>query len=45
MLRFMKICAERIVQKSERYIKTDNVEIKMDCIDIVTAKLNDFTQV
>lgn len=45
MLQFMKLCAERIVQKSERYIKTDDVEIQMDCIDIVTAKLNDFTQV
>lgn len=45
MLQFMKSCAERIVQKSEQYIKTDDVEIQMDCIDIVTAKLNDFTQV
>ena len=45
MLQFMKSCAERIVQKSEQYIKTDDADIQMDCIDIVTAKLNDFTQV
>ena len=45
MLQFMKNCAERIVQKSEQYIKTNDVEVQMDCIDIVTAKLNDFTQV
>lgn len=37
MLQFMKSCAERIVQKSEQYIKADDVEIQMDCIDIVTA--------
>lgn len=45
MLQFMKNCAERIVQKSEQYIKTNDAEVQMDCIDIVTAKLNDFTQV
>ena len=45
MLQFMKSCAERIVQKSEQYIKTDDADIQMDCIDIVTAKPNDFTQV
>ena len=45
MLQFMKSCAERIVQKSEQYIKTDDADIQMDCIYIVTAKLNDFTQV
>lgn len=45
MLQFMKSCAERLVQKSKQYIKTNDAEIQMDCIDIVTAKLNDFTQV
>lgn len=45
ILQFMKSCAERLVQKSEQYIKTNDAEIQMDCIDIVTAKLNDFTQV
>lgn len=44
-LQFMKSCAQKIVQKSEQYIKADDVGIQMDCIDIVTAKLNDFTQV
>lgn len=45
MLEFLKTCADRIVQKSRRYMETDDEEIQMDCIDIVTAKLNDFTQV
>lgn len=45
ILQFMKSCAERLVQKSEQYIKTNDAEIQMGCIDIVTAKLNDFTQV
>lgn len=45
MLQFMKLCAERIVQKSEQYMRTDDVEIQLDCLDIVTAKLNDFAQV
>lgn len=45
MLQFMRNCADRIAQKSEWYIKTNDAEIQMDCIDIVTAKLNDFTQV
>lgn len=45
MLQFFKECADRMIQKSELYEKTDNVDTQMDCIDIVTAKLNDFTQV
>lgn len=45
MLQFLKSCAERIVKKSEQYIRTDDADIQLDCIDIVTAKLNDFTQV
>lgn len=45
MLQFMKQCAERIVSKSKRYMECGDAEIQMDCIDIVTARLNDFTQV
>lgn len=45
MLDFMKVCAERIASKSKRYAECNDVEIQMDCMDIVTAKLNDFTQV
>jgi len=45
MLEFMKICAERIDQKSRYYRNCDDADTQMDCIDIVTAKLNDFTQV
>ncbi len=45
MLRFLKICAERIVKKSETFKKTKDVDVQMDCMDIVTAKLNDFVQV
>ena len=44
LLAFLKMCAERIVRKSDQYYKEDDVEIRMDCMDIVTAKLNDFTQ-
>ncbi|MDO5418174.1 MAG: hypothetical protein Q4F29_13305, partial [Lachnospiraceae bacterium] len=45
MLDFMKVCAERIDSKSKRYIECGDAEVQMDCMDIVTAKLNDFTQV
>lgn len=45
MLQFMKVCADRIVQKSEKYVKTYDADEQLDCIDIVTAKLNDFVQV
>lgn len=45
MLQFFKECAERMIQKSQLYEKTENADTQMDCIDIVTAKLNDFTQV
>lgn len=41
----MKLCSDRIVQKSRHYLETVDAEIQMDCMDIVTAKLNDFTQV
>lgn len=45
MLQFMKACADRIANKSDKYIKTTDVDEQMDCIDIVTVKLNDFVQV
>lgn len=45
MLQFLKSCAERIIQKSERYVKINDADVQMDCMDIVTAKLNDFAQV
>ncbi|MCD7789104.1 MAG: hypothetical protein LUH55_00785 [Bacteroides thetaiotaomicron] len=45
MLLFMRICAERIVRKSRQYMETMDIEIQMDCMDIVTAKLNDYVQV
>ena len=44
-LDFLKQCANRIVQKSRLYERSGDVEEQMDCLDIVTAKLNDFTQV
>lgn len=45
MLGFLKSCAERIVQKSEKYKNTTDVDVQLDCMDIVTVKLNDFVQV
>ncbi len=45
MLAFMKGCAERIEQKSTLYVSDVDANVQMDCMDIVTAKLNDFTQV
>ncbi len=45
MLEFLKACAERIMQKSKKYIDTTDADIQLDCVDIVTVKLNDFTQV
>lgn len=45
MLIFLQSCAERIDNKSRLYRNTSDSEIQLDCLDIVTAKLNDFTQV
>ena len=39
MLEFLKPCADRIVQKSEKYMKTTDADVQWDCIDIVTVKL------
>lgn len=44
MLQFLKQCAERIFSKSELFCKDDDADLQLDCIDIVTAKLNDFSQ-
>ncbi len=44
VLSFLKNCSDRISLKSSLYAESDDPEVKMDCIDIVTAKLNDFTQ-
>lgn len=44
-LAFMEQCAQRIKEKSYVYTKASNADIELDCIDIVTAKLNEFTQV
>lgn len=45
MLEFMENCAVRIQSKSRVYSETLDADIRLDCIDIVTAKLNDFAQV
>lgn len=45
VLQFLKKCAERIALKSNLYVTTQDADVQVDCIDIVTAKLNDFTQV
>lgn len=45
MLQFMKSCSDRIVQKSQKYMKTMDADEQLDCMDIVTVKLNDFVQV
>lgn len=44
-LQFLNSCAERIVLKSKLYAETKDADIQMDCLDIVTVKLNDFSQV
>ena len=45
MLQFMKSCSDRIVQKSQKYMKTVDADEQLDCMDIITVKLNDFVQV
>ena len=45
MLSFLKESAERIAKKSRLYNEMEDADLKLDCIDIVTAKLNDFSQV
>lgn len=44
ILQFLKTCAERIERKSNLYTGSDDADEQMDCIDIVTVKLNDFAQ-
>lgn len=44
-LNFMEQCAKRIKEKSDCYTKAIDANIELDCIDIVTSKLNDFVQV
>lgn len=44
VLNFLNKCAERIVLKSNLFVTTQAVDVEADCIDIVTAKLNDFSQ-
>lgn len=45
MLAFLKECSERIASKSDKFVQTEEADIQLDCMDIVTAKLNDFVQV
>ena len=45
LLEFLKMSAERIHSKSELYCKETDPDIQLDCMDIVSAKLNDFSQV
>lgn len=45
MLQFIKVCAERINTKSTTYANTLDADVQLDCMDIVTVKLNDFVQV
>lgn len=44
LLSFLKESAERISRKSRVYRETDEADLKLDCIDIVTAQINDFAQ-
>lgn len=45
MIVFMKECADRINRKSKKYLETMDADEQLDCIDIVTAKFNDYVQV
>lgn len=45
MLTFLRSCAERISAKSKVYVETLDANLRLDCMDIVTVKLNDFAQV
>lgn len=45
MLDFLKQTAERIHNKSQLFQSTSDANIQLDCMDIVTTKLNDFVQV
>lgn len=44
LLCFIKESADRIVQKSNLYIKSSDADIQADCLDIVAMRLNDFVQ-
>lgn len=44
ILQYMKSSADRIVIKSEKYAGTKDADAQLDCMDIVTVKLNDFAQ-
>lgn len=45
MLDFLKQTAERIYNKSQLFQSTSDANVQLDCMDIVTTKLNDFVQV
>ena len=44
LLDFMKDSSRRIQIKSDLYFKSEDADEQADCIDIVTARLNDFVQ-
>lgn len=44
ILDFLYAASDRIIEKSDLYQKTKDESTQIDCIDIVSTKLNDFSQ-
>ena len=45
MLDILKENADRIIRKSTQYFNSNDIDLQVDCIDIVSIRLNDFVQV
>ena len=45
MLVMLKEDADRIIARSDRFFSTEDADVQADCIDIVSARLNDYVQV
>ena len=45
VLALLNKITQRMIDKSKLYSEKNNVDIQLDCMDIVTAKLNDFLQI
>ena len=44
VLEFLGECTKRMVDKSEKYFSSEDMDVKVDCLDIVSFRLNDFVQ-
>ena len=44
IIKYMERVSEKLIDKKDLYLNTDDESVKEDCIDIASEKLNQFTQ-